>query len=551
MKFIEAKRILADFEGGPPLEFLLAMSGQPEPIEPFLSAAAAERGYHASVRTLPFNTLAQALHSAGAPNEVEVFLLFPWDLVPEADWRSGFPQSPQDHENLLRKAHRTLDRITGRDGPSILYVDAPFPQLLVDQCLTRALSHHLIAAAAESGARILPTETFSMESLLRSGFPLASGSLGVVSREIINAALKSREPRGKVIVTDFDNTLWRGVVGEDGVGGLESSPTGAGFPHFIYQTFLKRLKSTGVLVAGVTRNDPDLARAPLESGDSVLRVDDFVSIIASYNPKSSQIRELAEQLNLGLDAFAFVDDNRVEIEEVRRTLPDVEVVLFPEKAAGLPPLFVRLSQFFHTDQVTAEDEDRTEMYRRRLAGLAPRDADAADLASFLKDLGMRLVVNDRSTGDRSRAVQLINKTNQFNLNGIRRSDSEVGSILESGGHLYTAYLEDRHGSHGEILTCLTAPGRRKPRILSLVMSCRVFQRRVEYAFLCWLANEMSGAVELEYLETERNEPIRRFLHDPNVKDDDGTWILDLSAFSESHGDDLSLFEVVPPASLRM
>jgi FkbH-like protein len=544
MKFMEAKKIVAAFEGGPPLSFLLAASGQPEPLEPFLQAAAAEQGYEADVSTLPFNTLAQHLRTARAEGTNEVYLLFPWDLVPAADWRSGFTSGDHDLADLVDEARATLELVSRREDPPILYVAAPIPPTSIDERSARALPHLLLAAAIEAGARVLPGDSLSLDSLFRAGSPLSSHALGAVAREVVSAALGSRPPSGKVLVTDFDNTLWRGVVGEDGVEGLEYEPNGLGFPHFVYQTFLRRLKASGVLIAGVTRNDPDLARAPLDAPGSVLSPDDFVSILASYNPKSIQIRELADQLNLGLESFVFVDDNPVELEEVGRALPAVRLVEFPDGASGLPRLLASLTELFHRERLSAEDLERTEMYRRRLAGLVPKDAEGADLTDFLASLSMRLVISDRSGGDRTRAVQLINKTNQFNLNGVRRSDEEVSAILEDGGRLYTAHLSDRHGDHGEILSCLLdASG----TVRSLVMSCRVFQRRVEHAFLVWLAG---GAVpprlELHFQDTERNEPFRRFLRDAAVDGANGRWTLDLAHFAAAHGPDLGLFELEAP-----
>src|SRR5262249_7748607 len=155
------------------------------------------------------------------------------------------------------------------------------------------------------------------------------------------------------------------------------------------------------------------------------------------------IREIARQLNLGLDAFVFVDDNPIELEEVSSALPDVRVIRFPSSDDRMPELFDALCQLFPRTVVTTEDADRTNMYRRRLDGMVPDTSEGADLTAFLRGLEMSLVINDRSRGDRARAVQLINKTNQFNLNGRRVTDEEVGAVLADGGRLYTASLSDR------------------------------------------------------------------------------------------------------------
>jgi FkbH-like protein len=180
------------------------------------------------------------------------------------------------------------------------------------------------------------------------------------------------------------------------------------------------------------------------------------------------------------------------------------------------------------------------MYRRRLAGMVPRDVKGADLTEFLRDLGMRLTIHDRSTGEWARAVQLINKTNQFNLNGRRVTDEQVGDTLAAGGRLYTASLEDRHGHHGEILACLiSADG----VVESLVMSCRVFQRRVEHAFMVWLAARPEPPVRFAYAETGRNGPLRGFLEDDAFMVGESGVEFDSGGFAGRHGESAELFQV--------
>src|SRR5262249_27721002 len=161
-------------------------------------------------------------------------------------------------------------------------------------------------------------------------------------------------------------------------------------------------KGEGVLLAAVSRNDEDLAVEPLRSGRMPLGESDFVAVLASYKAKSGQIRELGNRLNLGLDAFVFVDDNKVELAEVRSQLPPVHSLEFPPTDAGLPGLLRELAQLFGRSVVTAEDRERTTMYRRRLDGMPPSQMAGADLTTFLRDLGMTLTIHDRSLGDRSR-----------------------------------------------------------------------------------------------------------------------------------------------------
>ena len=307
------------------------------------------------------------------------------------------------------------------------------------------------------------------------------------------------------------------------------------------QTLLARLRREGSVLAAVTRNDPEVAAEPIRSGRMVLKEDDFVAIMASYHPKSAQIRELSRQLNLGLNSFVFVDDNPLELSEVSQQLPDVRCIRFPENDEGVPALLSELSRRFSRRELTAEDRERTEMYRRRLEGIAPVDAEGADLTAFLAGLEMKLTLHDRRTGDRTRAVQLINKTNQFNLNGRRWSDEEIAELLERGGHLYGASLSDRSGSHGEILVLMMSEDL---VVEAFVMSCRVFQRRVEHAFLCTMFDRGVAARGMRLAATPKNGPFREFAKDPAFDSaDDGLVGFDAAAFANDHRDVLGLFEI--------
>jgi FkbH-like protein len=234
----------------------------------------------------------------------------------------------------------------------------------------------------------------------------------------------------------------------------------------------------------------------------------------------------------------------IEIEEVSTALPDVRTLVFPTNDDSLPALLADLSSLFRRSVVTAEDSDRTAMYRRRLETMVPVDVAGADVTAFLRGLQMSLAIHDRSHGDRARAVQLINKTNQFNINGRRVDDHEVGAILADGGRLYTCTLSDRTGSHGEILSCLIDGN---GTIRSLVMSCRVFQRRVEYAFFAWLAGQGIAPKSLEFARTPRNEPATRFLEDSAVSTgDDGLKTIDWDQFTRANARDLELFALTAP-----
>ena len=343
-----------------------------------------------------------------------------------------------------------------------------------------------------------------------------------------------------MLVTDLDNVMWDGVIGEDGLDGIACGPEGAGYRHFVYQGLLARLKEAGILVCAVSRNDQDLAEAPFREGKTQLALADLLTVVGSYEAKSAQIRSIAERLNLGLDAFVFVDDNPVELAEVGEALPQVRRLAFPDNEAGFPAFLDELWGHFATGAtLTAEDRRRTEMYRSRMEGLEASTRDGADLDTFLGSLEMTLRLHDRGQGDRTRAVQLINKTNQFNLNGRRLTDEEVGAILDRGGALYSASLSDRTGDHGEITALLLDE---RGTAVSWVMSCRVFQRRVEHVFLMEVLRRHPFG-RLQFSETERNRPIQAFLEELDGTASAEGWAFDGEGFAARHRGLADLFEV--------
>lgn len=493
---------------------------------------------------LPYNTLAQMLVSESQPSEVEVVLLLPWDFVPECDWRSGMPANLGERDELYRRASETAARLAARVGARLFYLAAPILPIFPNPSENALLAGAIAAHAQALGARILPSDHFALGTYLASGCPIAGSRLGDVAELIIHFAGSARPEPRKVLITDFDDVLWHGVIGEDGLDGIACAPEGAGFRHFLYQTFLLRLKAEGVLLVGVSRNHPADALAPLRAGRTVIGESDFVTILASYHAKSAQIKAVSAHLNLGLHDFVFVDDNPLELAEVTAELPEVMCLKFPESDHGLLSFFQELRQLFARQVVTAEDRQRTSMYRRRMDALIPAESGGADLRAFLNGLNMRLTIHNWSTGNRERAVQLINKTNQFNLNGRRFTDAEIVEILASGGQLYAASLVDRTGSHGEILACLiSAAG----IVESFALSCRVFERRIEHAFLIWLASEQGSPKAFRYLPTTRNEPIRQFFKDPAFAAVDGDLVtFDAGSFVERRRSDLDLFTVTRP-----
>lgn len=528
--------MLSKLKGAEALPFVMAMSGVSDQLEIYLRAHAALKGFDARVKILPFGTLSQYLFSQ--PSDPELFLILPWDLAPETDWRSGIGQAIDDVEIVLERADKKMLSISERTNTCVFYLPAPIPPLFSKSSKRDYLETELASIAIKNGARLLPQSVFSLSAYFASGSPISGEALSGIAEEIIEAFIIPTSQSFKVLVTDADNTLWSGIVGEDGVRGISGQPEGQSFRHFVYQTLLKRLKANGILLAIVSRNDEDLVYSALESDHFTVGPDDFVSIHADYGAKSEQIEKLSTNLNLSTDAMVFVDDNPIELAEVRSSLTSVQCLEFPKRDEDLPQFLYRLARFFDRTKISTEDSARTEMYRRRAVTSL---VDPQKIEEFLRDLKMVVTVHDRTYRDWTRALQLINKTNQFNLNGRRLENSDIVGVLNNGGRLLTATLTDRFGSHGEIIACLIDQG---GTVISFVMSCRIFLRRVEYVFVMWLLErKWYSELFFQYKRTERNEPLRQFLKDPSFSKTDKGQAVDIDKFERTHSALRELFDI--------
>jgi FkbH-like protein len=323
-----------------------------------------------------------------------------------------------------------------------------------------------------------------------------------------------RAPK-KVLVLDLDNTLWGGVVADDGIEGIEigdTSPRGEAFKAF--QKYIASLKQRGTLLAVSSKNDHEKAAAVFEKHpEMVLRMEDFVSFKANWEPKSDNIRRMAAELNLGLDSFVFVDDNPAEIEIVRQFAPEVATILLgPDPSDYTAQL--QDCRFFEPRSITAEDVGRTGQYRSEAERKA-LFAAVTDMDSYLESLAMEATISEFTPVDVPRLSQLINKSNQFNLTTRRRTEAEVQALMGDPAHVgFSMRLKDRFGDHGLISIVIARKEGETMEIDTWLMSCRVLKRQVEEEVLNELARlaAIRGCAQLEgvYFPTAKNEMVRDF-----------------------------------------
>jgi FkbH-like protein len=295
-------------------------------------------------------------------------------------------------------------------------------------------------------------------------------------------------------VLDLDNTLWGGVVGDDGPDGIViGQGTALGEAFLAMQTYALDLRRRGIILAVCSKNDEHVARnAFAANAEMVLKESSFGCFVANWDDKAANIRAIAERLNIGLDSLVFVDDNPFERELVRRELPMVAVPELPVDPADVPACLADAG-YFEGVALTDEDFARADYYG---AGRPPADAaaSATGMASYLAGLEMNLVWGVVDQASLARTVQLINKTNQFNLTAKRYTDAEFRLLMaDPSAVCIQARLVDRFGDNGIIAIVI---GRMDDgEVLELdtwLMSCRVLGRRVEEATLNIVADAARG-----------------------------------------------------------
>jgi FkbH-like protein len=348
----------------------------------------------------------------------------------------------------------------------------------------------------------------------------------------------------KCLVLDLDNTLWGGTVGDDGVEGIALGPGSALGEAFVdFQNYLLELARRGVVLAVCSKNDEAIAKAAFDGrSEMALKSSEIACFVANWGDKGSNIREIARRLNLGLDALVFVDDSPFERGLVRRELSAVAVPELPEDPAVWANC-ISDAGYFEAVSLTHEDLSRTQLYQANRAREALQTA-VSDLPSYLQSLEMELAVKPFDRADAPRVLQLINKTNQFNLTTKRYTDEGVAALIDAPDAItLQARLTDRYGDNGIIAVMIAKRDMRDRHAFVIevwLMSCRVLGRQVETAcmnLMVALAKRRGAVVMIGiYIETARNHMVKnlyeQFGFEPISCGVDGRseWRLELDAY---------------------
>lgn len=320
----------------------------------------------------------------------------------------------------------------------------------------------------------------------------------------------------KAIALDLDNTLWGGVISEDGEENVKVGPEiPEGEIYLDFQKYIKMLKSLGILLNVVSKNDEDIAISGLKNTDGVLKPDDFIKIKANWEPKSDNIIKISKELKLGADAFSFIDDNPMERDIVRKNVLGVGVVNVSSPENYISEL--DRSGFFEVTNVTKEDIDKTRQYKEMQEREDFKNS-FVDYIEYLKSLDMKAEIGAFEEKYYDRISQLSNKSNQFNLTTKRYTVEDIKKISEDKNYI-TLYgkLIDKFGDNGIVSLVIGRISGNELDLELFLMSCRVLKREMEYKMLDALVEKCRSIgvdkINAKYIKTEKNSMVKNLLAD--------------------------------------
>ena len=369
--------------------------------------------------------------------------------------------------------------------------------------------------------------------------PIHTNCLPLVAKEVLDVIHAVRGEIKKVAVLDLDNTLWGGVIGDDGLAGIQIGELGLGHAFTEFQAWLKELKKRGVLLAVCSKNTESTAREPFEKHpEMVLRMEDFSIFVANWEDKAGNIRMIRDTLNLGMDSFVFIDDNPFERELVRSLVPGITVPELPDDPAEYVK-YLREQNLFETASYSEADASRTAQYQQEV-GRVQAQRQAGSFDDYLQSLDMTAQAKPFDSFHYPRIAQLTQRSNQFNLRTVRYTEDEIRAAAEDPDALTLYFtLKDKFGDYGLISVVI---GRKQDdRTLFVdtwLMSCRVLKRGMEEFIINTLvktaAEQGFTTIRAEYLPTAKNAMVKDIYETLGFTAlGDGQFVCDTRSFREN------------------
>jgi FkbH-like protein len=526
-----------------PQRVALLRSFTVEPLVPLLRAEAFACSMDLAVHVGAFNAYAQEILNRDSDlyrfnADTVILAIQTRDLLPDL-WYRFTDLSAQEVQRLIAaarqdfsdwittfrcysNAHLVIHNLEVPAAPSAGILDAQTEVSQVEAC--RQINEALRSLARDhSGVYILDYDALiALHGRLRwqdegkwltVRLPIAADCLVYLAKEWVRFLHPLAGKACKALVMDLDNTLWGGIIGEDGMSGIQLGPEHPGAAYQSLQRVILDLYQRGIILAVCSKNNPSDAMEVLEKHPGMLlRPHQLAALRINWNDKAQNLRELADELNIGIDALAFLDDNPVEREWVRSQLP-VSIIELPEDPMDYARV-LRDSPVFERVSLSDEDRERGRYYAEERQRAEVRTG-AASLEDFYRSLHMEVEIASVTPQTLTRIAQLTQKTNQFNLTTRRYTEQQITEIsVGRNWRVYSLRARDRFGDNGLVAVAITRFHGHFCEIDSFLMSCRVVGRTIETALLGHIAMEarQGGARYLRgwYLQTKKNEMVKDF-----------------------------------------
>jgi FkbH-like protein len=407
----------------------------------------------------------------------------------------------------------------------------------IGQCMRETIHASLFLDLDEVLQQIGRESFFDLRYWYSARFPFTAEAARQIARRVIGIGAVLKFPRAKVIVLDADNTLWGGLVGEDGIHGIALGPDYPGNAFMDFQRRILDYQQRGFILALCSKNNPaDVEEVLKGHPHQLLRDEHFAARRVNWLPKPDNLVSLAAELNIGLDSFVFVDDSEHECAAVRHHLPQVEVIQTPGKPVDVPACLERVARL-EVLSLTAEDLAKTELYaqeRRRRESRLRAESNSTGQGDYLASLEMKMRISLNDSRHVARLSQMTQKTNQFNLTTRKYDEHQIQEFIRSGEWLVADFsLADVFGDSGIVgLALFRALNPEQAELDTFLMSCRVIGREAESAFLHAVLRRLAdqGATEVvaDYKPTAKNSLVKDFLPDQGfAKSKDGRYRRDL------------------------
>ncbi len=353
--------------------------------------------------------------------------------------------------------------------------------------------------------------------------PISTNLLPEVAKQVVDIIKALNGKIKKCVVLDLDNTLWGGVIGDDGLKSIQIGELGLGHAFSEFQMWLKELKNRGIILTVCSKNNEDIAKEPFEKHpEMVLRLEDISMFVANWQDKASNIRHIQETINIGMDSLVFIDDNPFERNLVKELIPDITVPDLPEDPA-MYLSYLKSLNLFETASYSENDKDRTKQYQAEV-GRATMQSSFEDFNDYLKSLQMLATAHEFNEFEIPRVSQLTQRSNQFNLRTIRYTEAEIEEILKNDKYLTLSFsLKDKFGDYGLISVVIMEKKDKETLFLDTwLMSCRVLKRGMEEFIINTIIDtaKKNGFKKVigEYIKTPKNAMVEKIYSNLGFKE---------------------------------